>query len=287
MILLNSNLNAFIAVVENSTVSAAAKKLGLTQTGATQRIKALEKDLGTSLFLRSRSGMKLTPEGATLLRHCVQVRELECRMNSEMQKSGVEHEVDITITGPSGLMARRIIPQCAKVCEVWPRLNFRFISEAHSDRIRLLKSGIADFAIVLPHDVKNEMDSKVIGGNDMVLVATGRWKDRPLDDILQLERMILYNSKDLMGLDYLKEFNLLDRLKRPRILANDNEMLVSLVQLGLGFALVPIEMAQPFIEQKSMIALNEGKSMKIPFALTWYPRSEMPGYFKDLIKAIK
>jgi DNA-binding transcriptional LysR family regulator len=38
----------------------AAKKLGITQTGATQRIKALEHSLGVTLFTRSRSGMRLT-----------------------------------------------------------------------------------------------------------------------------------------------------------------------------------------------------------------------------------
>src|SRR4051812_36152895 len=99
MILLSPNLRAFLAVVENSTVSASAKKLGITQTGTTQRIQSLEEDLGVTLFLRSRSGMKLTPEGATLLRHCTYVSELEGRLTSEVRGVGIEHDVDITITG--------------------------------------------------------------------------------------------------------------------------------------------------------------------------------------------
>ena len=287
MILLNSNLKAFLAVVENSTVSAAAKKLGLTQTGTTQRIKALEGELGTSLFLRSRSGMKLTPEGVTLLRNCLQVRELEGRMAAEMQGGGLDHEVDIAITGPSGVMARRVIPQCAQVCAAWPKLNIRFVSEVLSDRIRLLKRGLADFAIVTLPEVQNEMDSKIIAPNEMILVASAAWKDRTLIDILENERLISYHADDPLGLDYLKKFGMLEALRRPRLFANDNEMVLSLVSLGMGFALMPKEMAEPLIAQNSLTALNDGKTMSIRFALCWYPRSEMPIYLKELIKAIK
>jgi DNA-binding transcriptional LysR family regulator len=287
MILLNQNLTAFLAVVESLTISAAAKTLGLTQTGTTQRIKSLERELGVTLFLRSRSGMKLTGEGATLLRHCTQLQEIEGRVISELQQKGVEHEVDIAITGPGGLIARRVIPQCAKVSERWPKLNFRFISTSHADRIDLLKRGVADLAIVMDHEVKNELDSKVIAPNEMILVAAHRWRDRKLSEILRSERLIAYNAEDSLALDYLKEFELTKHLGRPRILANENEMILSLVQHGKGFALLPKELVSGLIEQKSLTALNGGRSLKISFALTWYPRSPMPGYFKDLIAAIR
>jgi DNA-binding transcriptional LysR family regulator len=161
------------------------------------------------------------------------------------------------------------------------------MSEPLLDRIRLLKRGVADFAIVTPSEVKNEMDSKFIAPNEMILVGSAHWIGRELEDILATERLIAYHSDDSLGTDYLKKFNLLSKLRLPRLMANDNEMVLSLVKLGMGFALLSKEMALPFLEQKSLIALNEGKSMNIRFALTWYPRSEMPGYFRGLIDAIK
>ncbi|PWU15664.1 MAG: LysR family transcriptional regulator, partial [Bdellovibrio sp.] len=54
-----------------------------------------------------------------------------------------------------------------------------------------------------------------------------------------------------------------------------------------GFALLPKDLVAPFIEKKALTILNAGRSTQIPFALTWYPRKEMPDYFKALIKAIK
>jgi DNA-binding transcriptional LysR family regulator len=63
MIIFNQGTKAFLATVELGTVHAAAEKMGLTQTAVTQRIKALEADLGLTLFLRSRRGMALTEDG--------------------------------------------------------------------------------------------------------------------------------------------------------------------------------------------------------------------------------
>jgi len=50
MSLLSANLNAFIAVIRQGTVMVLASELYLTQTGVTQRIRALEKDLGKPYF---------------------------------------------------------------------------------------------------------------------------------------------------------------------------------------------------------------------------------------------
>ena len=60
MMIAHPQLPTFIAVAELLNLSAAARKLGVTQTGATQRIKSLEQSLGVTLFTRSRSGMRLT-----------------------------------------------------------------------------------------------------------------------------------------------------------------------------------------------------------------------------------
>jgi LysR family transcriptional regulator (chromosome initiation inhibitor) len=77
MSLLSPNLKAFAAIVRQGTVHGAAQGLYLTQTGVTQRIRALEKELGTTLFLRSRKGMRLTQEGEALLRYCKGAEDLE------------------------------------------------------------------------------------------------------------------------------------------------------------------------------------------------------------------
>ena len=52
MSLLSPPLEAFWAVVRKGTVQDASYILGITQTGVTQRIRSLEKQLKTTLFTR-------------------------------------------------------------------------------------------------------------------------------------------------------------------------------------------------------------------------------------------
>src|SRR5437899_3247656 len=108
MSLLSANLEAFIAVSDIRTVQGAAQKLGLTQTGVTQRIRALERQLSTTLFIRSRRGMGLTQEGEALLRYCQAARDLEGEALAQIQKSGFVAQVRVCITGPTSIMTSRL-----------------------------------------------------------------------------------------------------------------------------------------------------------------------------------
>src|SRR4029453_12418802 len=97
MMIAQTQLPTFMAVAELLNLSAAAKKLGITQTGATQKNKSLERSLGVSLFTRSRSGMRLTEEGRRLLRYCTEVSNLEGQFLTGLKGGGQTREVDLCI----------------------------------------------------------------------------------------------------------------------------------------------------------------------------------------------
>jgi LysR family transcriptional regulator, chromosome initiation inhibitor len=114
-----------------------------------------------------------------------------------------------------------------------------------------------------------------------------RWKRRPLRDILATEKCLAYHPGDTTGVDYLRAFDLLEQFKRSRFCVSENITLIRLLELGLGFGVLPREVAEPFINEGKLASLNQGRSHKIPFALAWYPRKEMPGYFREIIQMIK
>lgn len=61
-----NDLRYLLAVAEARTLSAAAKRLGVSQPTAGRRLAALEGAVGARLFVRTSGGHALTPEGAAL-----------------------------------------------------------------------------------------------------------------------------------------------------------------------------------------------------------------------------
>jgi len=287
MMIAQAQLPTFMAVAELLNLSAAARKIGITQTGATQRIKSLERSLGVTLFTRSRSGMRLTEEGRRLWRYCTEVSNLEGEFFSGIKGVGQTREVELCIVGPMSLLAGRVVPRYSEIAHKWPNLNLRFVIDSNANRLNQLKRGTCDLAFVFPHEVGLELDSKLVKPVEYILVATSRWKGRPLKEILETEKLFVYHAGDTTGTDYLKAFNLLDRFKRSRFCVSENITLIRMLELGLGFAVLPKEIVEPLIDENKLAPLNQGRPYKISFALAWYPRREMPPYFREIVQMIK
>src|SRR5690606_21048999 len=59
----------FLEIVETGSFVAAAGRLNITQTAVSARVHAMEEQLGRRLFVRNKSGARLTPAGERFLRH--------------------------------------------------------------------------------------------------------------------------------------------------------------------------------------------------------------------------
>lgn len=59
----------FLAVADNLSFTGASKRLHVVQSGVSATIRALERELGTDLFVRSPAGVRLTPAGEELRPH--------------------------------------------------------------------------------------------------------------------------------------------------------------------------------------------------------------------------
>lgn len=287
MSLLAANLQAFMAIVRQGTVHGAADELHLTQTGVTQRIRAIEKELGTTLFLRSRKGMKLTQEGEALLRYCQGSEDLEGQVLSQIIGAGKDKPISVTVVGPTSVMNARVVDQCTNLYQQWPNLYLNFVISDSIDRLALVRSGQAAIAIVPPEQVPNEMDSKSIKPDKYILVASPKWRGRRMADVLENERIIDFNESDSTTLNYLKKFDLAALIKKPRLFVNSNEAIIKLFHSGIGFGTLTQEIAKPYLESGGLVALNGGSVMEDPLALAWYPRPEVPLYFKAIIHSLK
>lgn len=81
-------LQAFQAVVEHGSYSAAARALGYTQPAISQQMRALERSVGTTLFRRIGRGVQLTEAGEVLLRHATQI--LQAMSSAQEQVAAIK-----------------------------------------------------------------------------------------------------------------------------------------------------------------------------------------------------
>ena len=287
MSLLAPQMQAFMAIVRAETVYGAADQLHLTQTAVTQRIRALETKLRTTLFIRSRRGMLLTPEGEALLRYCQAAEELEGEALAMISGAAVEAAIQICITGPSTLMRARIIPQCMPVMQKFPQLLLKFDVTDTEQGEQALRCGHAQFAVMAPEDVAKEMDYKLLQSEKHLLVCSAKWKGRKLKEIIQNERIIDFNPTDQMTFNYLKQHDLFDLASHERHYINRIEVLAMLIKEGFGYSLLSKEFSKQYVDSGELMVLNQGRTYEYQSALAWYERPEPPGYFKALVDAIQ
>ncbi|WP_150466813.1 LysR family transcriptional regulator [Francisella sp. SYW-9] len=76
------HFEVFLTVVEESSFTNAAKKLGITVAAVSKNIKLLEQQVGAPLILRSTKRLKVTVEGERLYQQCRNIkRELDIARN--------------------------------------------------------------------------------------------------------------------------------------------------------------------------------------------------------------
>lgn len=285
MRLLSPQLQAFLATARLGTVHAAADTLHITQTGVTQRIKTLEKRLSTSLFIRSRRGMLLTKEGEALLRYCYSFQELEGEALSCVTTTGTEKIVSICMTGPTTIMRSRIIPRCINVIKQFPRLLMHFDINDNENRVRSLRSGESQLAIIEHSWLSEEMEYKNLQPEHYILVVPIKWRKRQLKDVIKNERIIDFDTQDQMTFNYLKKYDLFDLANKDRHFTNRTDSLALMIAEELGYGVLPLEFAKSYLANKQLAVLNSGKTYSHLLVLSWFPRHQQPKYFSALINA--
>lgn len=287
MSLLSPQLQAFYAIANCKTVHGAASQLHITQTAVTQRIRALETHLKSSLFIRSRKGMLLTPEGQALLRYCQAVSELEGNTVSKIQGAATKTEILISISSPSSFMRSRIIEKCMHLREKFPQLLFRFDINDEENRHQNLKSGMCDLAVIHPEDCAKDMEYKELKPEKYVLVCSPRWENRALQEIISTERIIDFDENDKTTYNYLKHYDLFHFAKLDRFFVNRIDLLVWMVVNHHGYTTLTKEFCDIYVKNKQIIIINQNYTYENNYVLAWYPRPELPKYFSAIINSIE
>ena len=101
-------LDTLLMVYEKKSFTKAAEALSLTQPAVSNHISLLEKELGITIFNRSKSSLKTTEEGEIAVKYARRLMALTCQMKEELRsakKGGTLVRVGITHTAESNFIA--------------------------------------------------------------------------------------------------------------------------------------------------------------------------------------
>ena len=105
--MLDIKLATLLTVAKEKNFTKAAEKLSLTQPAVSHHIGQLEDELGTRIFVRAKTGLRLTPEGEVVLRYAERLQSLYDKMLEELNDSErhmTKIRVGITHTAESNLI---------------------------------------------------------------------------------------------------------------------------------------------------------------------------------------
>ncbi len=155
-------LQYFVTVATELNITRAASILQMSQPPLSHQIKLLEQELGTTLFLRKKQGLVLTPTGEILLKRAKQILELSSRTRDEI----VNHEQEISGSLVLGvvegrapfLMARWI----AGFRDEFPLVTFTVRHGGTDDILDEMRHHTIDVAIIVAPDSEELLDGIVV-----------------------------------------------------------------------------------------------------------------------------
>lgn len=129
MTLENFRLRVFRAVAQHLSFRKAGEMLYLTQPAVTLQIKALEEELGTKLFERSASGVRMTEAGQVLRGYANRLHQLAEEAEGRLAALKGEATGDLVL-GASTTIAQYVLPvQLAEFARTYPAIRLQVFSE--------------------------------------------------------------------------------------------------------------------------------------------------------------
>ncbi|MHC1759522.1 MAG: LysR substrate-binding domain-containing protein [Negativicutes bacterium] len=170
------SLSVFIAVAEEKSFSAAAKKLSLTQPTVSFHIDGMERKLGCPLFARSRRGVELTVYGRTLYENTRNVQEQLDRTERKIHDlcQGVAGRVTI---GAGTIPGEYILPSLlAAFLRDHPGVSVNLVARDSRSIYRLWQAGKTPICVVgfLP---PAEDQPWQVWSDELIPVVSGRMSE--------------------------------------------------------------------------------------------------------------
>ncbi len=230
----------FLAVAETGSLSAAARRLRVSQPTMGRRISALEDNLGSSLFLRSVRGLALTDTGAKILGHARQMEQEALALDRIAGGSDQVLEGTVRISAPEVLGIEWLTPCLGEFRDRYPTIRLEMIAD--NTAANLVRRE-ADIAIRMFRPNQSDLIAKRVGTIVYGLFASPEYLERhgtPTSILSLRHHYAVAADEALMDLSreawqrYERAFG------KRRIVYRSNSFLaqISAVRAGIGIGVI-------------------------------------------------
>jgi DNA-binding transcriptional LysR family regulator len=240
------DLNIFLAVVKERSMSKAAAILAISQPAVSKSIADMEHTLGAPLLDRTPQGIEPTPYGQALIRRGLAVFD-ELRQSVRDIETLLDPATGEARIGSTAPQAAGIVPAIMdRLSGRHPRLSFQMMDGDVADLLHRLRSRDLDLVIgrSLTPITDDDIDSQVLL-DDRLLVVTGarnRWNGRRKIRLIDLmdEPWVLPSYDSVAGRLISETFHALNfKPPVPRVTSHSFPATQFLLSTGRFLCLLP------------------------------------------------
>ncbi|AUW44497.1 LysR family transcriptional regulator [Rhizobium leguminosarum] len=280
----------FIAVAEQGSVTRAAQNLSISQSSVTEALKELETDLGVELFERHPRGLTITHNGHQFLRHATKILASvsDARTSFSGQQGALSGTLNIGVTSlVAGYVLSDLLARYRRAC---PGIEVSAIEDNGGYLEHLLVGGELDVAVMV---ISNLRDRMALQAEILETSPYRLWlpMGHPLvsADIISVAD-IAREPLIMLTVDEIEENTgkLLSALgARPHVAFRTRsvEAVRSLVATGAGVALLPDLVYRPWSLEGDRIESRDvsGSLPVVQVGMVWRKGSSLPQAARDFV----
>jgi LysR family transcriptional regulator (chromosome initiation inhibitor) len=269
-------LECLAAILEEGGFERAARRLSITQSAVSQRLRSLEAQVGTVLVVRSRP-LRLTPAGRLLVKHTKQLRLLRADLDHELKElapssTGTLREDErIAIAINADSIATWALPALTQLAR--DKLPLEIIADDQDFTQEWLREGQVLGCVTTLKQALRGCKVVPLGAMRYVAVAQPQYARERLPNGLQPHNFrdatfIAFNRKDDMQAEFVARAFGLKRVSVNQLFVPSSEGQVRAVLSGWGVSVVPELLVRGLMQQGQLVDAANGHTVAVQ--LYWH-----------------
>ena len=269
-------LECLAAIVEEGGFERAAQRLSITQSAVSQRLRALESQVGTVLVVRSRP-LRPTAAGQLLLKHTRQLRLLRADLERDLRElapssiGGAREEERISIAINADSLATWALPALGGLTR--EGLPLEIITDDQDFTHEWLREGKVLGCVTTVKQALRGCKVVGLGAMDYIAIATPDYARQHCPKGLTAhnfreQSFIAFNRKDDMQCEFVAKAFGLRRVGLNQVFVPSSEGQVRAVLAGWGVSVVPELLVRGLLAQGALVDLLPGRAL--PIQLSWH-----------------